>query len=461
MQAVSQQVANKKKPASTAQRASRSTAAVPSFIADSPRITAQRQQIGSAFGSALQAKPKEKPKQLMASANVLQAQGEEQSPARTNHTGLPDNLKSGIESLSGMSMDSVRVHYNSAQPAQLNALAYAQGTDIHVAPGQEQHLPHEAWHVVQQAQGRVQPTTQMKSGVPVNDDKGLEHEADVMGAKAMQQKSQTASLSSPVIASKQALQSMSKRVRRDKKREPTEEEIAEARQSGIENSKKVAAHGGNPHGKRVEVPKERQEQQAARDQAIAGEEAVQLRLQTNAVGNAHGHDKSSNPTQINSDICQLFSVKCDATLTYTKQNKEKTSGQVTGTAISNKGGESSPDIKCLKRHPQFPDTYNQKSYPNGDAAPKPFHCAEPKSVGDALSKIDPTPGNITGQPASKITDVAYNAVPVMGPGDTIEKIQGLSGGYYAGATLASIIPCPTCNEFISAFTQPAEGQKWK
>jgi Domain of unknown function (DUF4157) len=106
------------------------------------------------------------------------------SAQHTNNTGLPDHLKSGIESLSGLSMDDVTVHYNSSQPAQLNALAYTQGTDIHVAPGQEQHLPHEAWHVVQQAQGRVQPTMQLKDGVPVNDDQGLEREADVMGAKA-------------------------------------------------------------------------------------------------------------------------------------------------------------------------------------------------------------------------------------------------------------------------------------
>ncbi|MBX3616319.1 DUF4157 domain-containing protein [Nitrosomonas sp.] len=118
------------------------------------------------------------------------AQLKEQSSAQphntASNTGLPDNLKSGIESLSGLSMDSVRVHYNSSQPAQLNALAYAQGTDIHVAPGQEQHLPHEAWHVVQQAQGRVQPTMQMKDGVPINDDQGLEREADVMGERALQ-----------------------------------------------------------------------------------------------------------------------------------------------------------------------------------------------------------------------------------------------------------------------------------
>ncbi|WP_223148928.1 DUF4157 domain-containing protein [Aquimarina sp. RZ0] len=104
---------------------------------------------------------------------------------KINKTGLPDELKTGIENLSGYSMDDVKVHYNSASPAQLQAKAYAQGTNIHLAPGQEKHLPHETWHVVQQKQGRVKPTLQMKKGVNINDDKGLEKEADVMGAKAM------------------------------------------------------------------------------------------------------------------------------------------------------------------------------------------------------------------------------------------------------------------------------------
>lgn len=104
---------------------------------------------------------------------------------KANSTGLPDNLKTGIENLSGHSMDDVKVHYHSSKPAQLNAHAYAQGNQIHVAPGQEKHLAHEAWHVVQQKQGRVQPTMQMKGRVNVNDDKGLEQEADLMGAKAM------------------------------------------------------------------------------------------------------------------------------------------------------------------------------------------------------------------------------------------------------------------------------------
>ncbi len=125
----------------------------------------------------------EEPLQGKAAGGAVAQREEASAP---NKTGMPDQLKSGIENMSGMSMDHVKVHYNSPEPAQLNAHAFAQGSDIHVAPGQEQHLPHEAWHVVQQAQGRVQPTKQMKRGTPVNDDKGLETEADVMGAKAME-----------------------------------------------------------------------------------------------------------------------------------------------------------------------------------------------------------------------------------------------------------------------------------
>lgn len=105
---------------------------------------------------------------------------------KVNNTGLPDNLKSGIENLSGYSMDDVKVHYNSDKPAQLQAHAYAQGTNIHLAPGQEKHLPHEAWHVIQQKQGRVKPTMQLKGIVNINDDASLEKEADLMGNKALQ-----------------------------------------------------------------------------------------------------------------------------------------------------------------------------------------------------------------------------------------------------------------------------------
>jgi hypothetical protein len=54
-----------------------------------------------------------------------------------------------------MDVSHVRVHFNSPVVAQHNALAYAQGADIHLAPGQGHRLAHEAWHIVQQRQGRV------------------------------------------------------------------------------------------------------------------------------------------------------------------------------------------------------------------------------------------------------------------------------------------------------------------
>lgn len=134
------------------------------------------------------------------------AQQQQTIQKKENNTGLPDNLKTGMENLSGMALDDVKVHRNSDKPAQLQAHAYAQGTDIHLGPGQEKHLPHEAWHVVQQKQGRVNPTMQMKAKVNINDDSGLEKEADVMGAKAVnyiKQETPAQSLESPLSNTKQ------------------------------------------------------------------------------------------------------------------------------------------------------------------------------------------------------------------------------------------------------------------
>ncbi len=154
-------------------------------LADATSPLPIKQKIANGISQLAQESEEEEEEPIQAKYETVQRQpNATDGKPRPNNTGLPDNLKSGIEALSGLSLDHVRVHYNSAQPAQLNALAYAQGSDIHLAPGQEQHLPHEAWHIVQQAQGRVQPTMQIQDGVPVNDDAGLEREADLMGANA-------------------------------------------------------------------------------------------------------------------------------------------------------------------------------------------------------------------------------------------------------------------------------------
>ncbi|HLL32144.1 MAG TPA: DUF4157 domain-containing protein [Allosphingosinicella sp.] len=96
-----------------------------------------------------------------------------------NPDGLPEPLKSNMERMSGLALDDVRIHRNSSRPAQLGALAFTQGSDIHLAPGEEGHLAHEAWHAVQQKQGRVKPTLRI-GGVAASDDLRLEREADAM-----------------------------------------------------------------------------------------------------------------------------------------------------------------------------------------------------------------------------------------------------------------------------------------
>ncbi len=100
-----------------------------------------------------------------------------------NETGMPDPLKVGLEQLSGIDLSAIRVHYNASKPGQFSARAYTQGRDIHVAPGEENLLPHEGWHAVQQMQGRVRPTRRLHQ-IQLNDDSRLEREADAMGAKA-------------------------------------------------------------------------------------------------------------------------------------------------------------------------------------------------------------------------------------------------------------------------------------
>ena len=121
--------------------------------------------------------------------------------ARAAHpSGLPAGLKVGVEALSGIAMDDVRVHRASPKPARLGALAYARGNEIHLGPGQERHLPHEAWHVVQQKQGRVKPTLLAK-GMAINDEPALEREADLMGAAATQHRTPAPALQTKDLTS--------------------------------------------------------------------------------------------------------------------------------------------------------------------------------------------------------------------------------------------------------------------
>ncbi|MBO9701893.1 MAG: DUF4157 domain-containing protein [Sporocytophaga sp.] len=108
---------------------------------------------------------------------------------------MPQLVQRKMESSFGQDFSDVNIHKNSVQSIEINAHAFTQGNDIHFAPGQynpesqqgQELLGHELTHVVQQRSGIVNPTTQMR-GVGINNDIGLEKEADDMGKLAAQGK---------------------------------------------------------------------------------------------------------------------------------------------------------------------------------------------------------------------------------------------------------------------------------
>ncbi len=115
------------------------------------------------------------------------------NPERGKRPGRKDQLMLGCEQLSGFELSDVRVPYNSAKQAKLNAHAYTQGQDIEVGPGHENQLPHEGRHVVQQRKGWVRPTHEDK-GYGVNDDRCLEKESEGMGQQVKAKRSERSGL---------------------------------------------------------------------------------------------------------------------------------------------------------------------------------------------------------------------------------------------------------------------------
>lgn len=113
---------------------------------------------------------------------------DEEESTEQNTTGLPDDLKSGLEALSGISLDDIKVYYNSPLPAKYGLAAFAEKNNIYIAPGQKKHLAHEAWHVIQQKQGRVKADTKMDDGLKFNKDQSLEEEATNKGNEALKNK---------------------------------------------------------------------------------------------------------------------------------------------------------------------------------------------------------------------------------------------------------------------------------
>lgn len=132
---------------------------------------------------------------MLKEAPAAQAPQQSFNAAKSSKTSLPEPVQAQMESTMGADFSNVNIHKDSEKATGMGALAYAQGSDVHFAPGQfrpestsgQELIGHELAHVVQQREGRVTPTTQ-KKGQNVNDNAGLEQEADQMGREAAKKK---------------------------------------------------------------------------------------------------------------------------------------------------------------------------------------------------------------------------------------------------------------------------------
>lgn len=88
-------------------------------------------------------------------------------PFKSEGQPLPPTVRHQMETQFGQDFSDVRVHTGPSHQ-HIGALSFAQGNDIHIAPGSyDPHSPsgqkligHELTHVVQQRQGRVNATQQ-------------------------------------------------------------------------------------------------------------------------------------------------------------------------------------------------------------------------------------------------------------------------------------------------------------
>ncbi|OJJ19856.1 hypothetical protein BKI52_15355 [marine bacterium AO1-C] len=158
--------------------------------ANTSQATVQKKANSGAKSTKQSSKPTIQAKQRPIQAKQRPIQAKQRPIQRNTGSGGPSGnvneaqVKANVSALTGTDVTDAQVTYNSSKPMQLKAEATAQGNQVHLAPGKEQHLGHELTHVAQQKQGRVQPTIQANNGVGINNDPKLEKEADDIGAKA-------------------------------------------------------------------------------------------------------------------------------------------------------------------------------------------------------------------------------------------------------------------------------------
>jgi hypothetical protein len=110
--------------------------------------------------------------------------------ARGSGAGVPDGIRTKVESATGSDLSGVRVHQDAESDTlnrELTAKAFTTGSDIFLrsdaSSGDSQLMAHELAHVVQQSSGRTSSGGSGMSAGAVNDP--LEHEADQLAHEVL------------------------------------------------------------------------------------------------------------------------------------------------------------------------------------------------------------------------------------------------------------------------------------
>ncbi|MCP5047243.1 MAG: DUF4157 domain-containing protein, partial [bacterium] len=103
-------------------------------IASSPRQAAQAKVLKRLFPEPVQRKEEE----LKAECTLQKAAREEKvsDTGSSSGSGIPESVQTRMEKVLNTGLSDVKVHTNSSKASEVGALAFTQGSDIHVAPGQ-------------------------------------------------------------------------------------------------------------------------------------------------------------------------------------------------------------------------------------------------------------------------------------------------------------------------------------
>lgn len=112
--------------------------------------------------------------------------GSEGSGGRKDQVSdLDAAMRQKFETAFEYDLSGVRAHHNPDRPEEIGAEAYTRSAYIDLAPGLEQHLPHETGHVIQQMQGIVHANASA-GGEPFNNSSVPEAQAGRLGVIAIE-----------------------------------------------------------------------------------------------------------------------------------------------------------------------------------------------------------------------------------------------------------------------------------